>query len=52
VPLIRAIVGCHLALMAALTASLVPPPTAVRLGVAALLALPSRSWRARATHLL
>jgi uncharacterized membrane protein len=40
VPLIRAIVGCHLALMAALTASLVPPPTAVRLGVAALLAVP------------
>jgi hypothetical protein len=40
VPLRRAIVGCHLLLIAALAASLVPPATALRLGVAALLALP------------
>jgi hypothetical protein len=40
VPLLRAIVGCHLVLMAALAASLVPPATALRVGVAALLALP------------
>ena len=39
-PLRRAIVGCHLLLIAALAASLVPPPTAPRLGVAALLTLP------------
>jgi hypothetical protein len=40
VPLHRAIVGCHLLLMGALTASLVPPATALRVCVAALLALP------------
>jgi Predicted membrane protein (DUF2069) len=40
VPLRRAIVGCHLLLIAALAASLVPPTTALRLCVAVLLALP------------
>ena len=39
-PLRRAIAGCHLLLIAALAASLVPPATALRLCVAALLALP------------
>ena len=39
-PLRRAIVGCHLLLIAALAASLVPPATAVRLSIAVLLALP------------
>ncbi len=39
-PLLRAIVGCHLVLAAALAASLVPPATALRVGVAVLLALP------------
>jgi hypothetical protein len=38
-PLWRAIVGCHLLLIGALVASLLPP-TAVRLTVTALLALP------------
>ena len=38
-PLRRAIVGCHLLLLAALAESLLPP-TAVRLTVTALLALP------------
>jgi hypothetical protein len=40
VPLHRAIVGCHLLLVAALSAASVPPATALRLTVAALLALP------------
>jgi len=40
VPLRRAIVGCHLLLIAALAASLVPPATALRFSIAVLLALP------------
>jgi uncharacterized membrane protein len=36
----RATVGCHLLLLAAVLASLLPPVTALRLGVAAALALP------------
>jgi uncharacterized membrane protein len=39
-PLRRATVGCHLLLIAALVASLLPPATALRLAAAALLALP------------
>ena len=39
-PLRRAIVGCHLLLIAALAASLVPPATALRFSIAVLLALP------------
>jgi hypothetical protein len=39
-PLRRAIIGCHFLLIAALIASFVPPTSAVRLGAAALLAMP------------
>jgi hypothetical protein len=39
-PLRRAIVGCQLLLIAALVASFVPPASPLRLGAAALLALP------------
>ena len=39
-PLRRAIVGCHVLLIAALAASLLPPASPLRLGAAALLATP------------
>lgn len=39
-PLRRAIVGCHVLLIAALVASLVPPASPLRLAAAALLAAP------------
>jgi hypothetical protein len=39
-PLRHALVGCHLLLVAALAASLLPPPSPLRLGAAALLAAP------------
>jgi hypothetical protein len=39
-PLRRAIVGCHLLLMAALVASFVPPASPLRLGAAALFGSP------------
>src|SRR5215203_3626925 len=39
-PLLRATVGCHLLLIGALVASVLPPVTALRAAVAALLALP------------
>ena len=39
-PLTRATIGCHLLLIAALVASLLPPVTALRLSSATLLALP------------
>ena len=39
-PLARATVGCHLLLIAALVACLLPPVTALRLAAAVLLALP------------
>jgi hypothetical protein len=39
-PLRRAIVGCHVLLIGALIASLVPPASPLRLGAAALLSLP------------
>ena len=39
-PLKRATVGCHLLLLAALVASLLPPVTPLRLAATALLALP------------
>jgi hypothetical protein len=39
-PLRRALVGCHLLLVAALVASLLPPASPLRLGAAALLAAP------------
>lgn len=39
-PLRHAILACHLLLAGALVASLLPPATALRLGVAALLTLP------------
>ena len=39
-PLRRATVGCHLLLLAALIASLLPPATALRLAAAGLLAVP------------
>jgi len=38
--LLRATVGCHLLLIGALVACLLPPATALRIAVAALLALP------------
>jgi hypothetical protein len=51
----RAAIGCHLLLIAALVAGFVPPPSALRLAAAALLALPLvltlRDWQAAATSL-